>query len=66
MKYIISPLLAYLIVCIIGVLIPASEGYNTVVWKLFVGQIYAIPVLIISALVSLYVYKKKTTNFKRG
>ncbi|MGN7403216.1 DUF4017 family protein [Cytobacillus praedii] len=58
MRNIIPPLLAYLIVCVIAVLIPASEGYNTVGWKLFVGQIYAIPVLIVVALVTFYVNKK--------
>ena len=62
MKYIISPLLAYLIVCIIGVLGTAAEGYNTVAWKLIVIQVYAIPVLIISGLISLYIYKKKSHN----
>ena len=58
MKNIIPPLLVYLIACVITILIPASEGYNTVGWKLFVGQIYAIPVLIVVALVTFYVNKK--------
>ncbi|MCM3118224.1 DUF4017 family protein [Neobacillus sp. MER 74] len=59
MKNLIPPLLAYLIVCIISVIVPASEGYNTVSWKLYVGQIYAIPVLIIAALVTFLVNKKR-------
>jgi len=59
MKNLIPPLLAYLIVCIISVIVPASEGYNTVSWKLYVGQIYAIPVLIIVALVTFLVNKKR-------
>ena len=58
MKNIIPPFLAYLIVCVIAILIPASEGYNSVVWKLLVGQIYAIPVLIVVALFTFYVNKK--------
>ncbi|MDR7236554.1 DUF4017 family protein [Neobacillus drentensis] len=58
MKNIIPSLIAYLIVCIIAVLIPASEGYNTIGWKLFVGQIYAIPALIVVALITFYVNKK--------
>ncbi|MGE8080870.1 DUF4017 family protein [Peribacillus loiseleuriae] len=59
MKYIVPPLLAYLLVCIIAVLSPASEGYNAVDWKLFVGQLYAIPVLIVVALITLYLNKKR-------
>jgi hypothetical protein len=47
LKNIVPTLSAYLIVCLIADLIPASEGYNTVGWKLFVGQIYAISVLIV-------------------
>ena len=38
MKNIIPALLAYIIVCIIAIIIPASDGYNNVGWKLFVGQ----------------------------
>lgn len=59
-NYILFPLLAYVIVCIIAVLIPASEGYNVVSWKLFVGQIYAIPVLLITALISYFFYKRNS------
>lgn len=59
-KYIILPLFAYVVVCIIAVLIPASEGYDVVSWKLFVGQFVAIPVLIITALISFFVYKRKS------
>ncbi|MBV7507366.1 DUF4017 family protein [Bacillus sp. sid0103] len=58
MKKIIPPILSYIIVCIIAVFFPASEGYNNVGWKLFVGQIYAIPVLIVVALVTFYLNKK--------
>ncbi|MED4163753.1 DUF4017 family protein, partial [Halalkalibacterium halodurans] len=45
MKKVVPPLLAYLIVCIVAIILPASEGYNTVAWKLLVGQIYAVPIL---------------------
>ncbi|MFA8438267.1 DUF4017 family protein [Pueribacillus sp. YX66] len=34
-----SSLFLYLIVCAIGLLIPASQGYNTIRWKLFVAKI---------------------------
>lgn len=61
-KHIMYPLLAYVIVCVIAILIPASEGYNVISWKLFVGQIYAIPVLIITALISYILYKKSSSN----
>lgn len=52
------PLLVYSIVCIVAVMLPASDGYNTIGWKLLVGQIYAIPVLIIAILVSLFLNKR--------
>lgn len=61
-RHIMYPLLAYVIVCVIAILIPASEGYNVVSWKLFVGQIYAIPVLIITALISYFLYKKSSSS----
>lgn len=60
MKNIIPPLVAYLIVCVIAILIPASDGYDTVGWKLFVGQIYAIPVLIVVALITFYMRKRRS------
>ena len=55
---IIIPLLVYSIVCIIAVMLPASDGYNTIGWKLLIGQIYAIPVLIVAILVSLFLNKR--------
>lgn len=55
---IIIPLLVYSIVCIVAVMLPASDGYNTIGWKLLVGQIYAIPVLIIAILFSLFLNKR--------
>lgn len=53
----IIPLLAYSIVCIISVMLPASDGYNAIDWKLLIGQIYAIPVLIIAILITLFLDK---------
>ena len=61
-KHIVFPLLAYVVVCIIAILIPASEGYNVISWKLFIGQIYAIPVLLIAALISYFLYKKGSSS----
>lgn len=58
MMKIIIPLLVYSIVCIIAVMLPASDGYNTIGWKLLIGQIYAIPVLIVVILVSLFLNKR--------
>lgn len=60
MMKIIIPLIVYLIVCVIAIMLPASDGYNTVGWKLLVGQIYAIPVLIVAILVSLFLNKRLT------
>jgi len=61
-KHIVFPLLAYVMVCIIAGLMPASEGYNVIGWKLFVGQIYAILVLLIAALTSYFLYKKSSSS----
>lgn len=58
MKKVIYPLAVYIIVCMIAVLLPASEGYNTFSWKLFVGQLYAIPALLIVVITQLFIYKK--------
>ena len=58
MKKITPPLLAYFIVSMLTVFFPASDGYNTVGWKFLVGQIYAIPVLIVVSLVTYFVSKR--------
>ncbi|HDR7795627.1 TPA: DUF4017 family protein [Bacillus luti] len=62
MKNITPALCIYLIVCVIAIIIPASEGYNTVSWKLFIGQLYAIPIFLVTAIITFYINKKKTTN----
>ena len=58
MKNFITPFLAYLVICIIVLILPASDGYTTLGWKLLIGQIYAIPVLIIVGLVTFFVNKR--------
>ncbi|MEK4699351.1 DUF4017 family protein [Solibacillus sp. FSL R7-0668] len=62
MKKILLPLAAYLVVCLIAILLPASDGYNTIGWKLLVGQIYAIPALIIGILITFFMNKKLSTK----
>ncbi|HLR65407.1 MAG TPA: DUF4017 family protein [Pseudogracilibacillus sp.] len=57
-KYIIFPILIYLIVCIIAIILPAADGYNVVTWKLLVGQVYAIPILMISSFIAYFIYKR--------
>lgn len=37
----------YVIVCLLTVLGSASEGYDVWSWKLFVGQVFAIPITLI-------------------
>ena len=58
----ILPILVYLIVCVVVVLFPTSADYDTFGWKLFVGQIYAIPSLLISALVSFFLSKRLSSK----
>ncbi|MDA1904433.1 DUF4017 family protein [Bacillus cereus] len=60
MKNITPALVLYIIVCIIAMLAPASEGYNHVGWKLFVG--HALPIFLITAIITFYINKKKSTN----
>ncbi|RSD26890.1 DUF4017 family protein [Mesobacillus subterraneus] len=62
MKKILLPIVAYLIVCVLVVFMPASEGYNTVGWKLFVGQVYAIPVLLIGVVWAFFRYKSNASQ----
>lgn len=60
-RYIITPFIVYFIVCIVAFLLPVSDSaYNEISWKLFVGQVYAIPVLIVAAVISYYLYRRKT------
>lgn len=58
MKYIVPPIIAYVVVCIIAILLPGSQCYDTS-YKLAIGQIYAVPTLIVVALVSYYLNKKR-------
>ncbi len=60
MKNILPALVLYIIVCVIAMIAPASQGYNHVGWKLFVGQAYAIPIFLITAIITFYINKKKT------
>ncbi|WP_088051087.1 DUF4017 family protein [Virgibacillus dakarensis] len=57
MKGFIIALLVYIVICVIAVLIPVSEGYNDIGWKLFVGQVYAIPAFIITVLIVFFIKK---------
>ncbi len=59
MKNILPALVLYIIVCVIAMIAPASQGYNHVGWKLFVGQAYAIPIFLITAIITFYINKKK-------
>ena len=58
MKTFIPAIIAYAIACAILVLLPASEGYDTFAWKLFVGQIFAVPIFFVVALISIRMKKK--------
>ncbi|MGH0777654.1 DUF4017 family protein [Bacillus cereus] len=62
MKNITPALVLYIIVCIIAMIAPSSQGYNHIGWKLFVGQAYALPIFLITAIITLYINKKKSTN----
>ncbi len=55
---ILIPVLIYIVVCLVMLMLPASEGYDTMSWKLLVGQIYALPILFIAILFSIILNKK--------
>ncbi|HDR6277156.1 MULTISPECIES: DUF4017 family protein [Bacillus] len=62
MKNITPALVLYIIVCIIAMIAPSSQGYNHIGWKLIVGQAYALPIFLITAIITFYINKKKSTN----
>lgn len=62
-KYAYLPLLTYILFCIFLIFIPpVLEGYDALGLKLVVGQIYAIPVLIIADSISTLLYKKNIVD----
>lgn len=66
LKTILAPLLAYLLVCLLAIVAPASDGYDTISWKLLVGQLYAIPVLIVVLFITYFVKKKRLNKVIKG
>lgn len=62
MKKVLPPLVAYLVVCLIAIFLPAADGYNTIGWKLFIGQAYAIPVLLVVILVTYFVNNRQSAR----
>ena len=59
MKLFRPAIIAYAIACVIIVLLPVSEGYDNLAWKLLVGQIFALPTFFIVALISNRMRKKR-------
>ncbi|PDZ94406.1 hypothetical protein CON36_33995 [Bacillus cereus] len=53
-------LFLYFVVLGIGLLIPASDGYNTIFWKLIIGQALALPVFLISLFIFKVINSKKS------
>lgn len=53
-------LFLYFILLGIGLLIPTSDGYNTIVWKLVICQVWALPVFLISLLTFKVINSKKS------
>lgn len=47
MKWWMPAVVVYIVICLIGVMAPASQGYDVFSWKLFVTQLYAIPIALI-------------------
>lgn len=63
MKNIIPAILAYIVVCIVSLFLPASSGYDVISWKLLVGQVYAIPAFVIVLLIAFLANKIKKQRF---
>ena len=53
----IYSLIVYAAVLALTLFIPASEGYDVVSWKLFIGQVYAVPAFL-AVLLSLVLRNK--------
>ncbi|MFS0782563.1 DUF4017 family protein [Bacillus sp. 1P06AnD] len=58
MKIFAVPVLIYVLVCAIVLLLPASDGYQSLSWKLFAAQAYALPAFILS-LILVFLWKKR-------
>lgn len=65
-KSTLLPILIYLIVSVAVIFLPASEGYNTIGWKIFVGQAYALPILLISFLVTYFFSKNSKISSNKA
>lgn len=59
MKNMLPALITYVIVCIITLFLPASDGYNSIGWKFIVAQMYAIPAVLIVSMITSYLRTKK-------
>lgn len=64
-KYIFLGIVYFYTTCL-TLLLPSSEGYENLVWKLSVGQLYSIPVTIVIFLLFLYIQKKKAVVKQNG
>lgn len=62
MKWWVPAILMYVLICMIGLFLPASEGYDVWSWKLLVVQIYAIPISLFVLAFNYWSYRKKTTR----
>lgn len=57
-KYIAIPLIIYILTSIFTIFLPTTDiGYNQVLWKLLLGQVYAIPLLVIASFISYFLLK---------
>lgn len=56
----ILPIFIYVVVVIIGLFAPTSEGYNVFYWQFLIAQIYAIPAFCLTVIIlSIYQKSKK-------
>lgn len=53
------PVIVYVLVLIIVVKLPTSQGYDELIWKLLIGQVYAIPVFLITLFITHILSKKR-------
>lgn len=60
MKWWMPAIMMYGLICLMGIMLPASQGYDTMSWKLFVVQIYAIPIALIVLTITFFRHRKMT------
>lgn len=64
MKWWVPTILMYGLICMIGLFLPASPGYDAWSWKLLVVQLYAVPISLLVLAFNYWTYKKTMSDVR--